>query len=50
MHCSPKVLLATAVTWLLLLPAALRAEDWPQWRGPNRDGVWSEAQESGRCL
>src|SRR5262245_9343682 len=18
------------------------AEDWPQWRGPNRDGVWSE--------
>jgi len=26
-------------------PAAgpLRAEDWPQWRGPNRDGVWYEA-------
>jgi outer membrane protein assembly factor BamB len=20
----------------------LQAEDWPQWRGPNRDGVWSE--------
>ena len=18
------------------------AEDWPQWRGPNRDGVWRE--------
>jgi hypothetical protein len=18
------------------------AEDWPQWRGPNRDGVWTE--------
>jgi outer membrane protein assembly factor BamB len=20
-----------------------RAEDWPQWRGPNRDGVWNES-------
>ena len=18
------------------------ADDWPQWRGPNRDGVWTE--------
>lgn len=27
----------------LLLPAVqLSADDWPQWRGPNRDGVWSE--------
>src|SRR4051812_44905849 len=22
--------------------AAARADDWPQWRGPNRDGVWGE--------
>jgi outer membrane protein assembly factor BamB len=21
---------------------AVWAEDWPQWRGPNRDGVWNE--------
>lgn len=21
---------------------AARAEDWPQWRGPNRDSVWNE--------
>ncbi len=21
---------------------AVRADDWPQWRGPHRDGVWSE--------
>jgi outer membrane protein assembly factor BamB len=20
-----------------------QAEDWPQWRGPNRDGVWNES-------
>src|SRR5438477_247300 len=25
---------------LLLVPA--RADDWPQWRGPDRDGVWHE--------
>jgi outer membrane protein assembly factor BamB len=22
--------------------ASARADDWPQWRGPNRDGVWQE--------
>jgi outer membrane protein assembly factor BamB len=27
---------------VLLLPLAARADDWPQWRGKNRDGVWSE--------
>lgn len=26
----------------MLLPAALQADDWPQWRGLNRDGVWGE--------
>jgi outer membrane protein assembly factor BamB len=26
----------------LLLPLPTRADDWPQWRGPNRDGVWNE--------
>jgi outer membrane protein assembly factor BamB len=29
------------VVGLLLLPAA-RADDWPQWQGPKRDGVWRE--------
>ena len=28
---------------LLLAAAAARGDDWPQWRGPNRDGVWREA-------
>lgn len=32
--------LALALPWLMCV--AVLAEDWPQWRGPNRDGVWSE--------
>src|SRR6516225_10306488 len=39
MNARPFLLL---VVGLLLLPAALRADDWPQWRGPNRDGVYRE--------
>ena len=35
MNASPIVLCAT----LLLLQAASRADDWPQWRGPHRDAV-----------
>ncbi len=27
---------------LVLATATTSAEDWPQWRGPKRDGVWSE--------
>ena len=27
---------------LLALSSAARADDWPQWMGPNRDGVWAE--------
>lgn len=23
------------------MASIMRAEDWPQWRGPNRDGVWT---------
>src|SRR5437879_2562129 len=39
---SPKTLLASILTLSLLASGVLRAEDWPQWRGPNRDGVWRE--------
>ncbi len=28
---------------LLLLPALAPAADWPQWMGPDRDGIWKEA-------
>jgi outer membrane protein assembly factor BamB len=30
------------LTLSLMLGAALRADDWPQWRGPHRDGVCGE--------
>ena len=33
---------AAALGLTLLLSAATWAEDWPQWRGPNRDGVWND--------
>src|SRR6266850_7546372 len=33
---------AAALALSLLLPLTMRAEDWPQWRGPNRDAVWNE--------
>ena len=32
----------TAISLLLLLTAAAQAADWPQWRGPQRDGISSE--------
>jgi len=28
--------------YLLILSSALRADEWPQWLGPQRDGVWRE--------
>jgi outer membrane protein assembly factor BamB len=32
---------AALTIWCLAL-SALRADDWPQWLGPKRDGVWHE--------
>ncbi|REK17378.1 MAG: dehydrogenase [Planctomycetota bacterium] len=40
MRCLRTFLLATALATVML--STLRADDWPQWRGPNRDGVWKE--------
>ena len=40
---NPSKLLFISVPLLLLLaPAIAQADDWPQWRGPLRDGVWRE--------
>jgi outer membrane protein assembly factor BamB len=34
--------LLVAVLVSLLFVVSTRAEDWPQWRGPTRDGAWTE--------
>lgn len=34
---------AAALSLSLLFSATLAADDWPQWRGLNRDGVWNES-------
>ncbi len=35
-------LLASLTCLLLAAASAARADDWPQWLGPQRDGVWRE--------
>src|SRR4029453_10056215 len=32
-----------ALTAIVLVTPILAADDWPQWLGPKRDGVWREA-------
>jgi len=34
------VILSSAAIWIGA--SLVHADDWPQWRGPNRDGVWRE--------
>jgi len=37
-----RLLCAITLASLFASRAHVLAEDWPQWRGPGRDGVWSE--------
>jgi outer membrane protein assembly factor BamB len=37
-----RIALTASLALPLLLAAVIHADDWPQWRGPQRDGVWSE--------
>ena len=37
-----RTLRSIAMGCLTVLPAVVRADDWPQWMGPQRDGVWRE--------
>ena len=32
---------AVAVIVLVAIVTPVRADDWPQWLGPKRDGVWT---------
>ena len=36
-------ILPATVLLICVLQPTLRADDWPQWRGPTRDGVWRES-------
>src|SRR4051812_4032200 len=38
---SPLNFLSAAILIFTIVTTA-RADDWPQWRGPKRDGVWAE--------
>ena len=42
MNPSAPRLLSVSLTLLLGAALPLHADDWPQWRGPLRDGVWRE--------
>ena len=40
--CWTRVLVSLAVTCALVAPVV--ANDWPQWRGPRRDGISTDKQ------
>lgn len=43
LHLLLRMRFLVCLAWLAFAAAGARADDWPQWRGPQRDGVWREA-------
>src|SRR5688572_12956273 len=41
LHVGRRIFLISLL--VMACSAAASAEDWPQWRGPMRDGVWRES-------
>ena len=39
--CPRLPMIVVALSWFLATTAS--ADDWPQWQGPKRDGIWREA-------
>jgi outer membrane protein assembly factor BamB len=42
MSRNPTAMFLGCLAILISLPTIARADDWPQWLGPQRDGVWRE--------
>jgi len=42
MRIRPGTSFPVALATVLMIVPPAGADDWPQWRGPNRDGVWRE--------
>ena len=41
MHSLPIKLSLALIAWFV--PLSSHADDWPQWQGPQRDGIWRES-------
>lgn len=39
----PRSVAISAFAFCTFLSPVIAADDWPQWLGPNRDGVWKGA-------
>ncbi|HTL54875.1 MAG TPA: PQQ-binding-like beta-propeller repeat protein [Candidatus Limnocylindrales bacterium] len=42
-HARKNIIIASVFVLLLFQAISVRAEDWPQWLGPNRDSIWRES-------